>query len=55
MDIYDVDDETRIVTSNGTLADNDAVGVKEPTRINEFEKTWKIKANTTKYSVGRAR
>lgn len=51
MDIYYADDAMQIVNSNGTLAEHDIQVVKEATRLNTFERTWKIKTNTDRFLI----
>ena len=51
MDIYYADDATQIVTSNGTLEEHDTLVEREATRLNNYEKTWKIKTNIDKFSL----
>lgn len=42
---YYADDVTQIITSNGTTEDHKTLVLREARRLNNFEKTWKIKTN----------
>ncbi len=51
MDIYYADDATQIVVSNGTFQEHDSLVKREATRLNNFEKCWKIKTNIDKFTL----
>ena len=51
MDIYYADDATQIIASNGTLEDHDSLVQREASRLNHFERTWKIQTNIEKFTL----
>ena len=51
MNLYYADDATQLIVSNGTLADHDTLVQREATRLNNYERTWKIKTNIDKFAL----